>query len=111
MTNKQFYELWAAAQEDGNRDAFVSDWSLSSLFLDPEDPDQEPSAELIEQIGKIWDVAHMTVKDLRAVTGLSQVAFAQRFCVPRRTIENWEKGSCPDYTRLMLAQILGVIDR
>ena len=34
----------------------------------------------------------IAVKALRAETGLSQVAFAKRLGIPRRTIENWESG-------------------
>ena len=33
-----------------------------------------------------------TVKEIRAKTGLSQAAFAKRFGIPKRTIENWEGG-------------------
>jgi len=40
------------------------------------------------------------IKELRKLTGLSQAAFALRFQIPRRTLENWERGvnQCPDYT-------------
>lgn len=34
----------------------------------------------------------MTIKDLRARTGLTQREFAEHFGIPRRTIENWEAG-------------------
>ena len=41
----------------------------------------------------------MTVKEIRSLTGLSQAKFAERYNIPRRTIENWESGTtkCPDY--------------
>lgn len=32
------------------------------------------------------------IKTIRALTGLSQAAFAARFGIPRRTIEEWEAG-------------------
>ena len=56
----------------------------------------------------------MTVKELRAVTGLSQVAFGRRFLIPRRTVENWETAGanhtdCPLYTRMMIADLLGLL--
>ena len=73
-----------------------------TLQLDPEDegPIQE---ELILELGSIWDLAHMSVAEIRAKTGLSQAKFAERFCIPRRTVENWEsRGGCPDYVRLLL---------
>ena len=35
----------------------------------------------------------MTVKELRTITGLSQVDFGKKYHIPRRTVENWESGS------------------
>lgn len=104
MTDKQFYTLWTEAQTSTDREAFISDWALSSVWEDAEDapiPDGRADA-----IGAVWDTAHLTIRDIRASTGLSQVAFAQRFCIPRRTVEDWEAGrrSCPDYVRLLLAR-------
>lgn len=45
-----------------------------------------------------------TAKDLRALTGLSQAAFADRFHIPKRTIQNWEGGvsECPVYVLELL---------
>lgn len=32
------------------------------------------------------------IRAIRAKTGLSQARFAERYGIPRRTIENWESG-------------------
>lgn len=50
----------------------------------------------------------MTVKELRAKTGLSQSKFAARFGVPVRTLQNWEQGHQipPDYVVAMMQEIL-----
>lgn len=115
MTNKQFYEVWGAALASEEREAFVSDWALSSLFCDPEET--EPvSQELIDQLGQIWDVAHMGVKEIRTSMGASQAEFAVRFCIPKRTLENWETTSsshrdCPSYVKLLLAESIGLVRR
>lgn len=47
------------------------------------------------------------IRAIRAKTNLSQQAFADRFEIPKRSIENWESGSRipPIYVLLML-QIL-----
>lgn len=39
------------------------------------------------------------MKEIRALTGLSQVKFANKYGIPRRTYENWESGTarCPEY--------------
>ena len=41
----------------------------------------------------------MTIKELRASTGLSQAKFAKLLDVPTRTVEDWESGrhKPPDY--------------
>lgn len=108
MTDKQFYNIFsdALSNEGAPREAFVSDWALSSIWDDGQDIPEDRIAE----IGDIWDVAHLTICDIRQHTGLSQAKFAIRFCIPRRSIEDWESGArkCPDYLRLLLAQAVGL---
>ena len=50
----------------------------------------------------------MTVKELRAQTGLSQSQFAARFQIPVRTLQHWEQGrqDPPAYVVAMIEQIL-----
>lgn len=111
MPDKYFYNLFSSALAETDRDAFVSDWSLSSMWGDAE-ADGVP-ADRLAMLGELWDAAHMSVRDIRKRTGLSQVAFCTRFCIPRRTLENWEAGvsACPNYLRLMLAQLSGAYVR
>ena len=35
----------------------------------------------------------MTVKEIRKITGLSQAAFAAKYEIPTRTVEDWESGA------------------
>lgn len=64
-----------------------------------------------DEIRRVWDAYHMSVRGLRAATGLSQARFAERFLIPTRTLENWERGvnECPIYTRMMIADTLGFL--
>ena len=41
----------------------------------------------------------MTIKELRAKSGMTQKAFAEYFGIPKRTIEEWEgeRRKCADY--------------
>ena len=50
----------------------------------------------------------MTIKEIRALTGLSQVAFGREIDIPRRTVENWEGGvtTPPPYVLRMLERIV-----
>lgn len=110
MNNKQFNIIWREALKspDGYREVFISDWTSGSIFEEDED-----LSSLSEDVAKIWDIAHTSVKEIRAKTGLSQIKFCERFCIPRRTLEDWERGisKCPDYTRLMLVQLVGLYKR
>lgn len=109
MNQKIFNNLWLAALESTERDAFVSDWSLSSIWDNAAEGDALISRA--ELCGRIWDLAHMTIADIRHTTGLSQSAFAERFCIPRFTVINWEqRGGCAPYIRLMLARLCSLTD-
>ena len=49
----------------------------------------------------------MTIREIRDLTGLTQAAFAQKYGIPVRTVENWEmKGGShrepPDYLVVLL---------
>lgn len=109
MTDKLFYDLWADALTTSDRAAYVSDWTLSTAWGEPEDADIP--TDCIEQIGRIWDAAHMTARDMVYTAGPSQSAFATRYCIPRRTVEDWCRGlrTPPDYVRLLLARDLGLL--
>lgn len=100
MTDKQRYILVSEAQADLNRDAFVSDWALSSMWGGSAD-----LAKTAEQCGKAWDAVHKPMSEIRAEMGLTQVQMAERLCVSRRTYENWEYRDCPIYVRVLIARI------
>lgn len=110
-TDKLFFTLFGEAITSSDREEFVSDWSLSSIWGDA--PDADIPADRIDLLARLWDVAHLTIKDIRQHTGLSQVGFATRYCIPTRTLEDWERGarSCPDYLRLLLAESVGLYHR
>lgn len=108
MDAKTFALLWGEALVANDRDVYVSEWSTSSVF--PEDSDVLINAEIV---GKIWDVAHMSVQQIVEASGLRRTAFAERFGVPYRTLTNWCRGEreCADYIRLMMAELLGLVER
>lgn len=66
---------------------------------------------LVSDMRNIYKVAHMTVRDLIEAYGKTQADFSERFCIPKRTVEDWatERRQCPPYTRLMMADLLGLV--
>lgn len=46
----------------------------------------------------------MTIREIRALTGLSQVKFGTKYHIPPHTIENWEMGTRrpPEYLLKLL---------
>lgn len=109
MNDAIFSNLWGEALTAVDRDAYVSDWSISSIWGD--DPNDDVPQDRIDYLSRLWDAAHMSVKDICKAAGLTQRQLAAQFCIPLRTVENWCTSSrkCPDYTRLMLIQLLGII--
>lgn len=113
MTDKMFAAAWAEAISGAyaDRDAYVSDLALSSIWGDAEDA--EVQADRLDTIGSIWDAAHMSIKGIRTASGLSRTAFAEHLCIPYRTVQDWELGArtCPDYLRLLIAEHFGLFRR
>ena len=94
----------AAAQPD--RELFIAEYGYPEWF----DDISQDADDVIATLNNIHYVANVSMKDLIKSFGTQQ-AFADRFCVPRRTVENWAMGSrpCPAYTKLMFAEILDVL--
>lgn len=92
-----------AADPATTREAFLDSVTLSI----PDDADGcvDLDAEKA-RLSTVWDVAHLSMRELVARTGLSQTAFAKQAGVPRRTVQDWcgEKRACPTYVRFLLAE-------
>lgn len=111
MDNKLFGMIWEDAQNQQDMDAFVSDWATSSLFLDPEHPDQEIDSSIVDQLGRLWQVANLPFREFLKLLGLSQTTCSVRFCIHLRTVQHWALGerACPSYIRLMMAELCGAV--
>ena len=59
-----------------------------------------------KRLSVIWDLAHLSMRELISRTGMSQTAFAKCAGIPLRTVQNWCAGSrdCPAYVRFLLAE-------
>lgn len=86
-----------------SREVFLNSITLS--VLDDADGCVDLDVEKAK-LSSIWDVAHLSMRELVARTGLSQTAFAKQAGVPLRTVQDWcgEKRACPTYVRFLLAE-------
>ena len=106
VNDKNFYTLFGAAVAEHDRDKFIAEWSSSSIFSDEEKVD-----ELIATLENIFEIAHMSMRDIRKKLGLTQAEFACRFCLPKRTVESWESNrSARQYLVLAFARISGLLN-
>ena len=50
----------------------------------------------------------MTIKEIRALTGLSQAGFSEKYGIPKRTLQDWEQGqrSTPEYVTRLLERVV-----
>ena len=78
----------------------------------------------VDEDGEFWDgsdydtpsnfrkrtAAARSVKQICKMAGMTQTAMADRFSIPQRTFGNWCTGerTCPEYTKLMMQEILGL---
>ena len=108
MTTKQYYFCVSAVANYSDPDAYVSDLALSTIWDDA--PDAPIPPDRLEQLRSIYAAASRTVREIVAAAGMTQAAFAEYFCIPRRTVEDWCRGiaKCPLYTRLLIQQALGL---
>lgn len=100
-TTAELFSL--AADKNSNREVFLSNvtLSISDDASDCVDLDAEK-----RRLTQIWNIAHMTMKEIVAASGMTQSAFAKCAGVPLRTLQGWcgETRECPSYLRFLLAE-------
>lgn len=107
MTRDLFYKLYHDAQDQPDLELYINEYGYPDYFNEiSEDPDK-----VVAALTDIHRVAHMSLRDLISASGMTQNAYARYFDIPLRTIENWATGkrSCPEYVKLMMSEILGLI--
>lgn len=108
MTNSQFNFCVRECATYTDCDAYTSDMALSTIWGDA--PDAPIPPERLEALRGIYTAAHRTVREIIAAADMTQAAFAEHLCIPRRTVEDWCTGrrECLPYIRLMMQQCLGL---
>ena len=108
MNDTQFTTCVRECAAYTSRESYISDMATSSVWGDSTDA-AVPQARM-DAIGAIWDAVNRTMREIVSAAGMTQAAFAEHFCIPRRTVEDWCRGvrECPLYTRLLMQQCLGL---
>ena len=97
-------ELFIMASDPAvSREIFLNSITLS--ISDDADGCVDLDAEK-ERLSRIWELTHLSMREMVACTGLSQTAFAKQVGIPLRTVQDWcgEKRACPAYVRFLLAE-------
>lgn len=105
MTNAELFTM--AADPATAREAFINNATISASDAPGcIDLDSEKA-----RLSRIWDLAHLPMRELVVRAGLSQTAFAKGVGIPLRTVQDWcgEKRACPSYVRFLLAEHYGLI--
>lgn len=111
MKDKLFNKLWKDALSQPSKELYLSEYGYPDWF---DGISQDPS-EVMDILGEIHDVAHMSMRDIIKSSGLSQTSFSDKFCIPLRTVQNWcteaaGQRKCPDYIRLAVCRQLGILE-
>ena len=110
MRDRDFCLVWMDALTL-EKAVFMSQWASLSAGGVPKGISDKTEEEIADEMENIWNVAHMCVKDICKEANLTQGQMAARFHIPKRTMEDWCRGvsKCADYTRLMMAECLGIL--
>lgn len=115
MTNHDFYILFSSAASEPDEDIYVAEWGTSGIFSRDPDATAPDIDAVFCDLREIWRAAHMSVRDIRKEAGLTQAELAAHFCIPPKSIQNWESSSpsaarsCAPYIRLMMAEALDIV--
>lgn len=113
MSNELFIQLWQDALQSSDSYNYISEHQDSSFFSFFKTDFHCSALSSAEYLKVIWDVAHMSIRDICRAAELSQAGFARQFGIPLRTVEAWCQGlrKPTDYDRLLFAESLGLISR
>lgn len=104
--------LFTEAVSTDNRQAFVSDWSLSSLWGDPPDREDIPQSR-IDFLDQLYAAAHWTVTDICDQAGITVRKLEAITLTPYRTLMRWnaDTDKFPARDRYLTLSHLGLLPR
>lgn len=116
MTDEQFVFAVQSVSDFADPDAYVSDLALSAIWGDA--PDAQIPQSRIDTLRQIYSAVTRPAREIVQASGLSQAAFARKYCIPVHTVNTWcydrsaaGARECPLYVRLLLQQAEGLLPR
>lgn len=69
---------------------------------------KEKCGVVVSDVAESTNTAAESICNLRSLTGLSQQAFSDKYEIPKRTIEDWERGrrKPPEYVVKLLERVV-----
>lgn len=111
MKYELFSRLYNEAMDYDDIDIYIAergwqDWMDQYCPADSDDWDDSDEPHLLVKIlNRIYELANMSFKQMRAETGMSFKRFSEIYGIPSRTVQDWEyeQRKIPAYTKKMLA--------
>ena len=82
-----FARLYRETADYTDVEMYIGERGWQSDWMDELD---DAGVDIANLLLDVWALAHMDIAQLRRRTGLSQRAFADRYSIPSRSVENWE---------------------
>lgn len=107
MTKERFLYLYHIAQDQSELDAYIAEFGYPDYFNEI----SNDSDEVVKRLTEIYNLAHMSMSDIINASPYSTGGFAKHFDIPLRTVQHWVLADrpCPEYIKLMVAELLGLI--
>lgn len=90
-----FSELYEGAKECENVDEFIERWENEIQLK------KTPDDNIVLLLRFIYEVAHMSIKDIREYLGMPRPQFCEYYEIKQRTLEDWEYGKNPVPQRMI----------
>lgn len=103
MKYELFSRLYNEAMDYEDVDMYIAERGWQE-WMD-EYADGNDASDIAAILTRIYDLANMDIKAMRAQDGLSFKKFSAVYGIPERTIQDWEYGKrrTPEYVRRLLA--------
>lgn len=121
--SRNMFNIIYAAAIDGSikdKDAFVSEWTISVInnsqefekYSDADFADIPDYNSVITYVNAIWEMAHISIRDIIKNNNLAQKQFANYFMIPISTVESWCMGTrkIPEYEKILICESLGMLN-